>query len=127
MASAKTLTPTQRRWFDKEDEDCQETILYALNRKPMRKVLKSGKIIDMAYGYNDGIIVLNATLSDPKGKRLWKGQYAPEDWENALDGEESKSLLVDCVYECIYNDITAQDDEESLDEPSSFKLLKKLL
>ena len=125
MFKEKNLTPAQLRHFRQEDTECKERILHALNRKSVRKLLKSGRIIEASYGYEDGIIILNAALLDSDGKRIWKGTYGSDDIEFSLDGEERVSTIVDIVIECIYDDIAVPSDDWH--ESRSRAFFKKLI
>ena len=125
MFKEKDLTQEQLKYYQQEDEECQEAILYALGRKPIRKKLKSGRVIEATYEYKNGGLFLHSALYDQQNKQIWKGTYFSDSIECSLDGYESASAIADIVIDSIYNDISDQTDEWHQSRGAG--LLKRLL
>ena len=118
MITEKDLSKSQLKYFRKEDDEQRKIILHALNRKPIHKKLKSGFILDGAYGYVDGMIVYitRLFLSDHV---VWNDAYMSDSWELALDGYETRERLLEIFYDMLWCDIC--------DEESGYNFLKRLL
>lgn len=114
----ENFTNKQLNYFLKEDDDQKEIILAAVNRKPISKTLKTGLTFVGFYDYRDGLICLDITLKLSE-KIIWHNVYMSDDLELELDGSESKTYLIDIMYETLWNDIC--NDEHG------YNLLKRVL